>query len=316
MLNDINSWRCQIGSYHASLKYFSKTKIKSKIHSLSSIVDIILLLSVLAILTIILESSYLYISLLFYFKVNFFIIDFFFITVKDLYLSLLILKCGDVEQNPGPRNDHYLSIMHWNVNSIPSHNFIKLSMLEAFNSIHKYDLICISESFVDSSYSSDDPSLTLKGYKLARSDHPLNIKRGGNCIFYKESLPIKFLSISNLSECLISEILYNNRKCIMGSLYRSPSHNNEEFNFFMREFETILENISDPGNPNLIFVVGDFNAKLSNWKTDDPDTHEGIEIDSLTSSYGLTQIISSPTHILPNSSTCIDPFFLLINPIL
>mgnify|MGYP001793298187 CR=1 FL=1 len=65
----------------------------------------------------------------------------------------------------------------------------------------------------------------------------------------------------------------------------------------------------NPGSPNLLFIVGDFNARLSNWNSEDPDTHEGIEIDSLTSSYGLTQIISSPTHILPNSSSCIDLIF-------
>ena len=309
MLHDINAWRCQIGLYHASFKCLSKTNTKENNSSVSIIIDTILMFFILLIFTCFLEISYSYISLLVYFKVNFIIFDFFFITVKDLYLAILLLKCGDIEQNPGPRQEYNLSIMHWNVNSIPSHNFIKLSMLEAFTSIHKFDLICVSESFLDSSYSSNDPSLTLKGYKLARSDHPLDIKRGGSCVFYRESLPIKFLSISNLSECLICEILYNNKKCTIVSLYRSPSQSNDEFEFFMKEFEVILENISNPGNPNLIIIVGDFNARLSSWKTDDPDTHEGIEIDSLTSSYGLTQIISSPTHILPNSSSCIDLFF-------
>ena len=105
------------------------------------------------------------------------------------------------------------------------------------------------------------------------------------------------------------EIQYNNKKCFLVSLYRSPSQNPEEFDIFMREFEKIIDSISTPGNPNLILITGDFNAKLSTWNPNDIDTFEGIEIGNLTSSYGLMQIISDPTHILPNSSTCIDLIF-------
>ena len=39
----------------------------------------------------------------------------------------LILRCGDIEENPGPKikpNDN-LSVCHWNVNSILFHNFQK-----------------------------------------------------------------------------------------------------------------------------------------------------------------------------------------------
>ena len=33
------------------------------------------------------------------------------------------------------------------------------------------------------------------------------------------------------------------------------------------------------------------------------------EFASTTSSYGLKQLIAEPTHILPTSSSCIDPLF-------
>ena len=202
-----------------------------------------------------------------------------------------------------------LSIFLWNAGSLVAHNYQKLSSLQAFNSIHKFDLICISESFLNSSTSSNNPSLALNGYTLIRSDHPLDVKRGGVCIYYKETLPIKILNIGNLSECLVVEISYNNRKCFIISLYRSPSQNVQEFDIFIRRFENILQTISSPGNQNLICVIGDFNAKLSSWKFDDPDTPEGLEINALTSSYGLTQMITDPTHILPYTSTCIDLLF-------
>ena len=36
---------------------------------------------------------------------------------------------------------------------------------------------------------------------------------------------------------------------------------------------------------------------------------EAPQVDSLTTSYGLSQIISDPTYILPNSSSCVDLMF-------
>ena len=36
------------------------------------------------------------------------------------------------------------------------------------------------------------------------------------------------------------------------------------------------------------------------------NTSEGTKIDALTSYHGLHQLISQPTHILANSSSCID----------
>ena len=38
----------------------------------------------------------------------------------------------------------------------------------------------------------------------------------------------------------------------------------------------------------------------------DINTNEGTKIDAVTSSYGLQQLISQPTHLLANSFSCID----------
>ena len=42
---------------------------------------------------------------------------------------------------------------------------------------------------------------------------------------------------------------------------------------------------------------------------DDITSFEGSHIDSLTTTYGFHQLISDPTHLLPNSSVCIDLIF-------
>ena len=36
--------------------------------------------------------------------------------IKKLVLKLLLICCGDVESNPGPKNQHQISFCHWNLN--------------------------------------------------------------------------------------------------------------------------------------------------------------------------------------------------------
>ena len=117
------------------------------------------------------------------------------------------------------------------------------------------------------------------------------------------------LTLSNLTECLVCEIIFNNKKCFVISIYRSPSQNVEELAIFLHELEHIINTISIPGNPNLISIFGNFNAKLSTWNPSHPDSQEGLELTSITSLYCYTQMIADPTHILTNSSSCIDLFF-------
>ena len=61
--------------------------------------------------------------------------------------------------------------------------------------------------------------------------------------------------------------------------------------------------------PDFTVVLGDFNAKSTTWCDKDTTTFEGTRIEALTALYGLHQIISEPTHILPNSTSCIDLIF-------
>ena len=41
-------------------------------------------------------------------------------------------------------------------------------MLEAYNALHNYDIICISETYLNYSLTDDDPTLKLKDYELAQ----------------------------------------------------------------------------------------------------------------------------------------------------
>ena len=103
-------------------------------------------------------------------------------------LSKYLLLCGDIELNPGPRETlyKYLSIVHWNLNSVIAHDYSKLDLLRAFNDIHKFDIICLSETYLDSTFSLDHRELLIDNYTMVRSDHPVDVRRGGVCIYYKK----------------------------------------------------------------------------------------------------------------------------------
>ena len=76
----------------------------------------------------------------------------------------------------------------------------------------------------------------------------------------------------------------------------------------MSKFEKVL---SDTTFCNSLFtiILGDFNARSSVWWTRDKTTIEGTQLESLTSVYGFHQLISQPTHLLPQTSSCIDLIF-------
>ena len=103
------------------------------------------------------------------------------------FFSLLVSLSGDAEVNPGPNRkpNEVISICHWNLSSISAHNLAKLHILKAYVTVHKFDIICLSETYLDSSIPFDDNNLEISGYNLILSDHPSKNKRGGVYIYYK-----------------------------------------------------------------------------------------------------------------------------------
>ena len=69
---------------------------------------------------------------------------------------------------------------------------MNVNLLQAYNEIHDFDMICLSESYLHWSLSSDNDNLCLKDYKLIRGDHPGDVKRGGVFVYFKKSLPVSY----------------------------------------------------------------------------------------------------------------------------
>ena len=73
---------------------------------------------------------------------------------------MIILVSGDVGIIPGPEHDprECFSICHWNQDSLSFQSYIKVSLLTAYNLIHNFDIICVSETFLNSETAANDPS--------------------------------------------------------------------------------------------------------------------------------------------------------------
>ena len=126
--------------------------------------------------------------------------------LEYLWVGSRILSVGgDIVINPGPKLNalnRCFSIFHWNLNNISAHMFTKVSFLSAYSSVHKFDIICLSETYLNSETPSDDVNLEIAGYNLVREDHPSNSKRGGVCVYYKSSLPFKVINVKYLQKSI------------------------------------------------------------------------------------------------------------------
>ena len=91
--------------------------------------------------------------------------------------------------------------------------------------------------------------------------------------------------------------------CTFSCLYRSPSQTRDIFETFADNFELTLDTIVNK-NSFLIVAFGDFN-----WYKNDINSYEDLKTDTITSQFGLQQLINEPTHLTANSSSCIDLIF-------
>ena len=121
---------------------------------------------------------------------------------------------------------------------------------------YKTNIICLSETYLDSSIQSDNDNLGIPGYNLVRSDHPSNNKRGGVCIYFKASLPLRVIDICFLQECITFEVMIGDKQCNFVALYRSPRQNQDESDSFSKNLEITLDKLA-LNNPFMLEVIRD-----------------------------------------------------------
>ena len=107
---------------------------------------------------------------------------------------------------------------------------------------------------------------------------------------------------------MLCEVTIQRQKGYVIVIYRSPSQATVEIDEFLSNFEKLL-NFVKQLQPSFTIILGDFNVRSKSWWPDDITSRQGIDIDSLTTVYGLQQIISESTHLLRNSLSFTDLIF-------
>ena len=190
-----------------------------------------------------------------------------------------------------------MSICHWNLNRISVHDYSKLFLLKTYNSFHKFDIISLLKTYLDSSVLLEDDNLVILGYNLVLYDHSSKTKRGGVCLYCKNYLPLRVLNISYLKECLNFDLVIGDKSCNLVALYKFPNQSQDESQTFSDNFKLTSETLTQKGS-FLTTVIGDFNAKSNNWYSHDKTSFEGSAIESIVSQFGLHQSINESTHFL------------------
>ena len=61
--------------------------------------------------------------------------------------------------------------------------------------MNKFDVVCLSETFLNFKILTDDENLQAPGYSTVTVYHPPNTERDTVCVYYKYLLPLKLLDI-------------------------------------------------------------------------------------------------------------------------
>ena len=225
--------------------------------------------------------------------------------------SMLLILSGDVLENPGPdaggvpENDLFnlpkdlpkgMLIGHINICSI----LRNLDQMKLLMSSGKFDVLCISETFLNDSILNGEVNVT--GYAEVLRDDRLNgDKRGGSAIYIRDSIPhVETPRLHNVTlfEYKCIEIRLNGSKPFsLVTIYRS-NQCGDPIKAFYDQLESVLD-VASSGNKEII-ITGDFNIDLSRNYC---HRHNLVQ---LFQQYSCTQLINESTRITENTSTLID----------
>ena len=125
---------------------------------------------------------------------------------------------------------------------------------------HARNLCWFLENYADSSIPGN--LIDIEGCKLVHADHPDIIKRGGVCIYYKESLSFQISKQHYLKEALLLEMSYINKNVTVSVIHLSRSQSPDEFDSIVSNFVNFLNDINKH-KPYVSVITGDFNSKFS-----------------------------------------------------
>jgi len=156
----------------------------------------------------------------------------------------------------------------------------------------KPDVIVLSETWFSDSVTSEIDE--YKGFHTFRC----NRVGGGISIYVKNTYKCNLINsiskINDSSEICSVKMKINNKNVKIVAIYRPPDNNVEKFT------ETMCDIMSSFHTSDHVFLVGDLNIDLI-----DPNLHE-LEFINSCNSFSYSPLVTDPTHVSLNKSSCID----------
>ena len=223
---------------------------------------------------------------------------------KCQYLSFSAVNNLFLTKQP---ND--LAILHMNIRSLPKHiSKIQHTLLEEFDK--KTDIICITEtklyedpetsSLIEKSkFKEVIDSVQIPGYRFFHCDS--RTLAGGSAIYISSELHATYrkdLEINIDGECeaaFVEVILANqNKNLIIGSVYRHPHDNHEEF------FSVFCEQVEKISKKYVVILLGDINIDYSE------NSAVAKYYKNVLLGLGVKNTINLPTRCTETTDTVID----------
>lgn len=153
------------------------------------------------------------------------------------------------------------------------------------------DVLCITESWLQP-HIPDTLLLPTSSHNIIRRDRPIAATvRGGGVAFLLHPA-VQYQSRPDLQptnptiEILCLQILSSGGPTYAFACYRSPRTDSK---LFLTELRSLITRIPEPNAH--ILLLGDFNARLAEWNSTDPNTPEGRALASTLDDLSLTQLI-------------------------
>ena len=109
---------------------------------------------------------------------------------------------GEIHPNPGPTS--LFKFMHWNLNSIPAHEFQRIAILENFAFQENLNLIDLTETALKNSHTNE--KIEIQNYSFIRNDLSNNDRCGGVILYHENDLPVKNRIDLQIPNTIVTEI--------------------------------------------------------------------------------------------------------------
>lgn len=183
---------------------------------------------------------------------------------------------------------HRLSLHHINIRSL----FNKVNDVKMYLSLHKCDLLAVSETWLDAKIKTRD--VNIDGYRFIRRDR--GSRGGGVGLYISTSLKFVIIESTPNIEQLWVNIKYKTWEVVCAVIYKPPLNDCKAF------FEELDVNFSNAlVLSENIFCMGDFNINYLNQYS------AGFGcLKQFMSDYSLNQLIGDYTRVTHDTSTLID----------